>query len=161
MPSKVTAPAEVQLKPLRLNFAQFCLWCSTRWCESARCIELHEDSAWMVCDVCDGTGVAAYPASGACDCAHGLTQVQSNRLAQVIAEQAVKTYEMELARAGTPRMEIRAVGCPDSMEYLWVQNGTWPAPVGPPPPPAPAAPVEGAPVRGHRRPSRRRVADKR
>jgi hypothetical protein len=44
-----------ELKPLRLNFAQYCIQCGDRWCESPSCIAKHDRSRWMVCDRCDGT----------------------------------------------------------------------------------------------------------
>ncbi len=41
-------------RPLRLNFAQVCIWCAERWCESAECVAKHERSTWAVCEECDG-----------------------------------------------------------------------------------------------------------
>ncbi|MEM9611614.1 MAG: hypothetical protein AAF962_22590 [Actinomycetota bacterium] len=38
----------------RLNLAGWCNWCSTRWCTSRRCIELHAASQWQVCPSCGG-----------------------------------------------------------------------------------------------------------
>lgn len=67
---QATVPA---LRPLRLNFAQVCIWCATRWCESPRCIAMHERSAWIVCDQCDGFGSKADSLS-ACLCTHGLVE---------------------------------------------------------------------------------------
>jgi hypothetical protein len=62
-----------QLKPLRLNFAQYCLWCGDRWCESPRCIEKHRRSVWIVCPSCDGT---ESPMDGQlfCSCVYGLEE---------------------------------------------------------------------------------------
>ena len=41
-------------KPARLNNAGVCLFCMTRWCDSARCVALHAESYWIVCEACDG-----------------------------------------------------------------------------------------------------------
>jgi hypothetical protein len=51
MPAQLTT---VVVKPLRLNFAGYCLWCGERWCSSARCVASHAVSVWMVCPDCDG-----------------------------------------------------------------------------------------------------------
>jgi hypothetical protein len=55
-------------KPDRLNLARVCLWCGVRDCDSARCIELHARSRWMVCDECDGYS------SGGCFCVQGVVE---------------------------------------------------------------------------------------
>ena len=60
-------------RPARLNFAGWCLWCSTPWCTSQRCIDLHEASRWGVCTDCDGLGLHDLEAES-CHCAYGLTQ---------------------------------------------------------------------------------------
>jgi hypothetical protein len=46
--------AATELKPLRLNFAQVCIQCGERWCESPLCVAKHERSRWIVCRACDG-----------------------------------------------------------------------------------------------------------
>ncbi|MET7769780.1 hypothetical protein [Nocardia sp. NPDC005366] len=46
------APA---LKPSRLNFAGWCMWCLTQGCLSSRCVKRHTRSAWEVCTDCGGT----------------------------------------------------------------------------------------------------------
>jgi hypothetical protein len=51
MPSQAIA---TELKPLRLNFAQYCIQCGDRWCESPACIARHERSRWMIYR-CEGT----------------------------------------------------------------------------------------------------------
>jgi hypothetical protein len=38
----------------RLNFAQVCMWCGQRWCQSAACITGHESYSWAVCQRCEG-----------------------------------------------------------------------------------------------------------
>ena len=61
-----------ELKPLRLNFAQYCIQCGDRWCESPACIAKHARSRWMVCDRCDGT---MEDEDGCpCGCAYGLVE---------------------------------------------------------------------------------------
>ncbi len=60
------------LRPLRLNFAQVCIWCGYRWCASPRCVGLHERSVWIVCIDCDGFGVLG--PLDACHCVHGLME---------------------------------------------------------------------------------------
>ncbi|MEV6368703.1 hypothetical protein AB0L86_17625 [Micromonospora musae] len=55
-------------RPPRLNFAQVCLYCETRWCESASCIRTHAASLWAPCADCDGFGC--------CDnCLNGVVEV--------------------------------------------------------------------------------------
>jgi len=58
-------------KPLRLNFAQVCLYCGIRWCQSPECIAIHAQSEWAVCDDCDGFGTPATCTS----CTHGVVQL--------------------------------------------------------------------------------------
>src|SRR4051812_16547217 len=43
-------------RPARLNFAQVCLWCGVRWCESTVCVEMWAEALWGPCDTCDGFG---------------------------------------------------------------------------------------------------------
>lgn len=62
------------LRPLRFNFAQVCIWCETRWCESPRCVAMHERSLWTVCDQCDGFGSLGDDGMTACLCTHGLIE---------------------------------------------------------------------------------------
>ncbi len=57
-------------KPLRLNFAQVCIYCGTRWCESARCVQLHDASVWAPCPRCDG-----FVDWVGCTCEHGVVQM--------------------------------------------------------------------------------------
>ncbi|GII25459.1 hypothetical protein [Planosporangium mesophilum] len=80
----VTATATVSLfKPLRLNFAQVCMYCGVRWCESPRCVEMHNDAIWIVCADCDGFGTLV----GCRNCMHGV--VESDRAG--LAEQNGRT----------------------------------------------------------------------
>ncbi len=50
-----SASDQLVLRPARLNVAGWCIWCLERYCDSARCIRLHEGSRWMVCPECDGS----------------------------------------------------------------------------------------------------------
>lgn len=52
MPAQLTS---IVVKPPRLNFAGYCLWCGEQRCQRARCISLHLASVWQVCIDCDGT----------------------------------------------------------------------------------------------------------
>lgn len=65
------------LRPLRLNFAQVCYVCGTRWCDSFRCVAYHVASTWMVCDACDGFGWDA-DALAPCGCYGGLTEIDAD-----------------------------------------------------------------------------------
>jgi hypothetical protein len=76
MPAQLN-PALV--KPLRLNFAQVCIWCGQRWCESPSCIERHDESAWQVCPDCDGA------TDGLCDCYAGVVEAMTPRIAAAFA----------------------------------------------------------------------------
>jgi hypothetical protein len=69
MPDQTIA---TELKPLRLNFAQWCIWCSERWCDSPKCVAKHERSFWIVCPECDGT-MQNHDGMGCC-CAYGLVE---------------------------------------------------------------------------------------
>jgi hypothetical protein len=42
------------IKPPRLNFAQRCMYCLTRDCDSPRCEGLYERARWAICPECDG-----------------------------------------------------------------------------------------------------------
>ncbi len=94
MPAEVISPApatsssaaSVVLKPLRLNFAQVCLWCGMRWCQSATCIARHDASVWIVCERCDG-----FAGMVECDiCVNGVVEATAQGLAaqagRVLAE---------------------------------------------------------------------------
>jgi hypothetical protein len=61
-----------EFKPLRLNFAQYCIQCGDRWCRSPACIARHARSRWMICDQCHGT--MADPHGLPCACAFGLVE---------------------------------------------------------------------------------------
>jgi hypothetical protein len=63
-------------RPPRLNFAQVCLYCETRWCESAACIRAHAASLWAPCPVCDGFGCCA-------NCLNGVVEVDRAGLVEL------------------------------------------------------------------------------
>ncbi len=112
MHTQTTAPAGVVLKPVRLNFAQFCLWCGERWCQSQKCVDLHDQSVWQVCSECDGSQV------GGCPCAGGLMEVPapSSRVAQLLAE-ATKNLPAPKS-AGRPELVCYGSDADDLM-YVW------------------------------------------
>jgi hypothetical protein len=47
------ATAAAEVKPLRFNFAQICLRCLIRWCESSVSIDKQNTSTWILCPECD------------------------------------------------------------------------------------------------------------
>jgi hypothetical protein len=55
-------------KPPRLNFADACMWCGERGCQSPRCIGLHARSRWVVCDECGGESFCS------CTCVFGVIE---------------------------------------------------------------------------------------
>jgi hypothetical protein len=71
MPVQVSAAI---FRPLRLNFAQICIWCERRWCESAGCVTRHDASWWAVCDNCDGSMVVPGTLRQ-CSCLYGVQEV--------------------------------------------------------------------------------------
>ncbi len=81
-------------RPLRLNFAQVCIWCGERWCESATCVAKHERSTWAVCETCDG-GVLD-DVGDACCCAYGVVEVGAEyaaRRAELYASSAPEAVQ--------------------------------------------------------------------
>ncbi|MEO3780377.1 hypothetical protein ABGB16_26890 [Micromonospora sp. B11E3] len=71
-------------RPPRLNFAQVCLYCETRWCEAAACVKAHAASLWAPCDDCDGFGSCSH-------CLNGVVEVDRvgfvERAARVLPRQ--------------------------------------------------------------------------
>lgn len=64
-----------EVRPPRLTFAGWCLWCFGRACDSQICITRHHAATWEVCRHCDG--VAVDEATGEpCTCAFGLQVVE-------------------------------------------------------------------------------------
>lgn len=66
------ASTSVVLRPPRLNFAQVCLYCDVRWCDSPSCVAMHERSVWRVCARCDG--FAWITPAEHCTCLNGLEE---------------------------------------------------------------------------------------
>ncbi|MFE9207012.1 hypothetical protein [Micromonospora sp. NPDC007230] len=77
-PTTVPAP-DTFTRPPRHNFAGYCIMCGHRGCQSSECIADFAQTAWAVCNQCDGAG--ADPVSSIqCSCWGGLTQVDSEAL---------------------------------------------------------------------------------
>jgi hypothetical protein len=66
-------------KPFRLNFAQVCMYCGTRWCESLACVEMHAGSLWAPCPDCDGFGTTI----DCFKCSHGVVEVDEAGIAEL------------------------------------------------------------------------------
>ncbi|MDG4794414.1 hypothetical protein [Micromonospora sp. WMMD1082] len=72
-PTTVPAP-DSTLRPPRCNFAGYCIMCGHQGCQAPACIAAFAQTAWAVCNGCNGYG--ADPASSIpCACFGGLTQV--------------------------------------------------------------------------------------
>lgn len=109
---QVTAVKEAEvLRPSRLNAAGRCVYCLAQHCDSARCVRLHAQNAWEVCDRCGGTEyvnghVDPEFASGPCNCISGLIEVGPPGFAVVGDEpDPVETpvvYESWPAAGGAP-----------------------------------------------------------
>jgi len=114
--------AATELRPLRLTFAQFCIWCGVQWCGSAECVRRHEATPWVVCDECDGT--LGTPEGRPCTCLYGLVEggtveapdtamwMRLESLAAIASEDAAR-------RAAQPRAPIAPClpGAPGSLAY--------------------------------------------
>lgn len=75
MLTQLTASESALVKPLRLNFAGWCLYCDEQGCTKSRCIELHARSRWLVCNACGGNGFNPDDDITKCSrCAHGLME---------------------------------------------------------------------------------------
>jgi hypothetical protein len=69
-----TVPAPRFYRPLRHNFAGYCIMCGLHGCQSSECISDFARTTWAVCTECDGAGVD--PASSIrCLCWGGLVEV--------------------------------------------------------------------------------------
>ncbi|GAB1695005.1 hypothetical protein [Krasilnikovia sp. M28-CT-15] len=86
MPTSVNG---MELKPLRLNFAQVCLWCGHRWCAAPECVAAHAASTWVVCPACDGFGMID------CLCCGGLVEAGP----ELVAAQRGRVLPVTAARA--------------------------------------------------------------
>ena len=92
-------------RPLRLNFAQVCIWCGERWCESADCVAKHEQSTWAVCETCSGG--ALDDVGAACYCAYGVVEV-SPEYALRRAELFFQSAPEPVAATSEPRFLVVA-----------------------------------------------------
>ncbi|KZM69672.1 hypothetical protein [Nocardia terpenica] len=74
---KTEAPGIV--RPDRLNYAGWCIWCGERYCTKARCVKMHVESIWGPCSVCGGSQMLDVKgADELCGiCIGGLTQYDS------------------------------------------------------------------------------------
>ncbi|MFI5535326.1 hypothetical protein ACIA5H_02940 [Nocardia sp. NPDC051900] len=68
------------LRPPRLNYAGFCIYCLAAGCSRAGCIAQHAASEWVLCPDCGGTGyvrghIDPVCAHARCDCWGGLLDV--------------------------------------------------------------------------------------
>jgi hypothetical protein len=75
--ARTTFPApDGSCLPPRCNFAGYCIMCGHQGCRSPACIAEFAQTAWAVCDQCNGYG--ADPASSIpCPCWGGLTQIDT------------------------------------------------------------------------------------
>ncbi|RZU50714.1 hypothetical protein EV385_2494 [Krasilnikovia cinnamomea] len=84
-----TDPDGMELKPLRLNFAQVCLWCGRRWCGAPECVAAHAASTWVVCPACDGFEMIDCLCNGGLvEAGPGLVAAQRGRVLPVTAAPA-------------------------------------------------------------------------
>jgi hypothetical protein len=83
-------------RPLRLNFAQVCIWCERRWCDSAECVAKHEQSLWGVCDVCEGT-MELPDTMESCRCVFGVVEATPRHAAASVAVYGTPESRLVLA----------------------------------------------------------------
>lgn len=67
----------VVVRPLRYNFAGFCIHCEELGCTSDRCAAYHEKSRWQICPRCDGRGVDPVTDRGCGFCLFGVVEADS------------------------------------------------------------------------------------
>ncbi|CAM4474313.1 hypothetical protein NONI108955_32470 [Nocardia ninae] len=78
------------VRPSRLNFAGWCMYCLVQECRSARCIEQYARSVWEVCGRCGGSEYVnghrdPENAFERCNCVGGVVEAEtSGRVAEVI-----------------------------------------------------------------------------
>ncbi len=88
-------PAVDVLRPARLNYAGWCMWCMEFNCTKGRCVELHIQSVWEVCPDCGGSGWSDQATAERCvDCVGGLTDVTAIR-PRLVAVPEVEDEEIE------------------------------------------------------------------
>jgi hypothetical protein len=107
----------VDLKPLRLNFAQVCVQCGEKSCESPACVAKHERSRWIVCRQCDG--YMETPTGEHCYCLAGVEETfpsGTTRLPRRLAVVSESTVEAP-AVAKRARVAPCVPGAPGSLAY--------------------------------------------
>ena len=100
-PAPVTAVGGPTFRPLRLNFAQVCYVCGTRWCEASDCVAYHQASTWAVCTDCDGFDIT-------CPCYGGLVEVDPEHLPALTRELPATPPTAPVYRVAEPRRVIDA-----------------------------------------------------
>jgi hypothetical protein len=66
------------LRPSRLNYAGWCVYCGERECAKASCIKGHAESIWGPCSVCGGSQLLDLETDKLCGvCIGGLTEYDS------------------------------------------------------------------------------------
>jgi hypothetical protein len=81
MPNQLSA---VRFKPLRLTFAQVCIWCETRWCDSPECVARYDQSRWMICPECEGR-LSSTESLQPCRCYYGVVEAPLENLPRLPA----------------------------------------------------------------------------
>ncbi|WP_280386835.1 hypothetical protein [Nocardia wallacei] len=90
-------PGTEVLRPARLNYAGWCIYCGERNCINPWCVKTHERSVWGPCSVCGGSQQLGMESGELCGiCIGGLTeydsQAEADRRAREMAavEQAAR-----------------------------------------------------------------------
>ncbi|WP_029897791.1 hypothetical protein [Nocardia brasiliensis] len=117
------------LRPPRLNFAGWCMYCLERECNSARCIATHAGSVWEVCERCGGSEyvnghIDPETAVTRCNCFGGVVESASRPVAEVIElrpESKAAVFEAWPHAGGAP---VRWVGTSAQGGPVIEQNGT-------------------------------------
>jgi hypothetical protein len=69
-------PAALPVVPPRLSFAGFCFLCSAHGCADSACVSEFAELAWVLCPVCDGSGLCLGMTGTPCaGCFYGLVWV--------------------------------------------------------------------------------------
>jgi hypothetical protein len=114
MPAQLN-PALV--KPLRLNFAQVCVWCGTRWCQSPTCVARHDASVWQICPDCQG-GTDRLT----CDCYGGVIEAPSPAFRATMATLANPTTDTPADLTGLTNGQLAVAlhlgGLPTHYQHL-------------------------------------------
>jgi hypothetical protein len=109
---ELTMPVQAiatELRPLRLNFAQVCIYCFEQFCQAPQCVASHARSVWMTCPECIGTLIdtAGLP----CGCLYGLVEATPAAIrAQQQPESPVEVVRVP-ERTALPRKSAFCVWC--------------------------------------------------